>query len=175
MARLRNIFASALLAFGLFSAPLVTSMAPAHAASMSDYLENKVIDWLFRGQTFTVPTTQYFALATSAGSDTACGTEVSGGSYARASLASSLTNWAGTQSSASTTASTGTGGTTSNNAAITFATPSAGWGTVVEVCVYDASTSGNLLWRVGLTVSKTINTGDTVSFPAASLTFQLDN
>ena len=38
-----------------------------------------------------------------------------------------------------------------------------------------AVTGGTLLWRTPLTVSKTINTGDTVSFPAASLTLQADN
>jgi hypothetical protein len=146
------------------------------AGAMSDYLENKLVDTLLRGQSFTMPTTVYVALATSSGSDSACGTEVSGGSYARVSVSSSLANWAGTQSSGSTTASSGTGGTTSNNGAITFPSPTANWGTVVEWCVFDASTSGNLLFRAALTVNKTINNGDAApSFAAGALTFQIDN
>jgi len=153
----------------------VAACAPAQATDMSDYLENKLIDHVFRGQAYTAPTTIYFALFTSACSDSAGGTEVATGSYARASLAASLANWAGTQSAGSTTASSGTGGTTSNNGVVTFATPSAGWGTVTHLGVYDALTTGNLLVCKALTVSKTINSGDTVTFPAATFTFQIDN
>lgn len=155
---------------------MLTVGALAHAGAMSDYLENKLLDALFRAQAYTMPATMYVALATTAGSDAACGTEVSGGSYARVAVTSSLANWAGTQSSGSTTASSGTSGTTSNNAVITFAAPTANWGSIVEVCVFDASTAGNLLWRTSLTTAKTVNNGDAApSFAAAALTFQIDN
>ena len=147
----------------------------AQAVALSDYLENKLIDHVFRAQAYTAPTTIYVALYTSACSDAAVGTEVTGGSYARPGLAASLVNWAGTQAAASTVASSGTSGTTSNNAAITFVTPSAGWGTVTYIGLMDAVTAGNLLVCTALTVGKTINSGDTVSFPAASLTNQIDN
>lgn len=147
----------------------------AHAVALSDYLENKLVDHVFRGQTYTAPATVYVALFTTACSDSAGGTEVSGGAYARPGLATSLANWAGTQSAGSTAASSGTSGTTSNNAAITFATPSAGWGTVTHIGLMDAVSGGNLLVCTALTVSKTINTGDAVSFPAGALTNQVDN
>ena len=71
-------------------------------AHKSDYLENKLIDWFWRGQAFTPPVTLYFALFT---------------------------------------ASTGTGGNTSNNNAITFPAPSANWGVVTSVGVFDAATA----------------------------------
>lgn len=153
----------------------LAACAPAQATDMSDYLENKLIDHVFRGTAYTAPTTIYFALFTSSCSDSAGGTEVATGSYARASLGASTTNWAGTQSAGSTAVSSGTGGTTSNNGVITFATPSAGWGTVTHLGVYDALSAGNLLICKALTLSKTINSGDTVTFPAASFTFQIDN
>lgn len=150
--------------------------ATANAASLSNYLENKLADALLRAQAYTMPATVYVALATTSSSDTACGTEVSGGSYARVAVTSSLANWAGTQSAGSTVASTGTGGTTSNNASITFPAPTANWGTVVGYCVFDASTSGNLLFYAALTASKTINNGDAApSFAAGALTLQIDN
>lgn len=154
----------------------VTALAPttAQAGALSDYLENKLVDHVFRGTAYTAPATIYVALYTSACSDSAGGTEVTGGSYARASLATGTTTWANTQASG-TGASTGTNGTTSNSSTISFATPSAGWGTVTHIGLLDASTSGNLLVCTALTVSKTINTSDTVSFPAASLTVQFDN
>ena len=149
--------------------------APARAVALSDYLENKLIDHVFRGQAYTAPLIIYVALYTSACTDAAGGTEVTGGSYARPGLAASLVNWAGTQAAASVVASTGSSGTTSNNAAIAFVTPTAGWGLVTHIGLVDALTAGNPLVCTALTVSKTINSGDTVSFPAASLTNQIDN
>ena len=139
-------------------------------SAMSDYLENKLVDHLFRAQTLAAPAALHIGLLTSAPSDSGGGAEVSGNNYARVAVTSSLANWAGTQAPASTTASNGTGGQTSNNAAITFPTPSGNWGTVSHFGIYDAATSGNLLFWGALTIAKTINQSDTVSFPAASLT-----
>lgn len=147
-------------------------------AHMSDYLENKLIDQIFRAQAFAFPGTLYFALFTATPSDTGGGTEVStsGTNYARASVVCSLANFAGTQAAASTVASSGTSGTTSNNGVISFLTPSAAWGTVVAVGVFDAVSGGNLLFWAPLTANKTINNGDPApSFPAASFTCQIDN
>ena len=138
-------------------------------SAMSDYLENKLVDQLFRGQAAPTTTTLYVGLFTAAPSDSGGGTEVTGGSYARASVSSSLANWAGTQSAGSTVASSGTGGATSNNNAITFATPSATWGTATHFGIFDAASAGNLLFWGALTISKTINQSDTVTFPAGSL------
>lgn len=138
-------------------------------SAMSDFLENKLIDQLFRGQAAPTTTTLYVGLLTAAPSDSGGGTEATGGSYARVAVTSSLANWAGTQSAGSTVASSGTGGQTSNNTAITFPTPSATWGTVTHFGIYDAASGGNLLFWGALTISKTINQADTVTFPAASL------
>jgi hypothetical protein len=145
-------------------------------AAMSDYLENKLIDQVFRLQTAPTISALYVALLTAAPTDSGGGTEVSGGSYARVNLAPSLANWAGTQSAGSTTASTGTGGTTSNNSAITFAAPTANWGVITSWGIYDASTAGNLLWYGNLSVSKTVNNGDAApSFGIGQLSIQIDN
>jgi hypothetical protein len=145
-------------------------------AAKTDYLENKTIDWMFRGQTFTPPATVYVGLFTAAPTDAGGGTEVSGGSYARVAVASSLANWAGTQSAGSTTASTGTSGTTSNNVAITFPAPTANWGTVTSFGLFDAATGGNLLFYGNLNTAKTINNGDAApSFAPGQLSVQEDN
>lgn len=146
-------------------------------AGMSDYLENKIVDFLFRGQTFTPPTTLYIALFTTADNDAGTArVEVSGGSYARVAVTSSLANWAGTQGAATTVASTGTTGTTSNNNAITFAAPTANWGTVQGIGIMDALTGGNELWYGLLATPKTVNSGDPApTFSAAALTVQVDN
>lgn len=155
-------------------------------SALSDFAENKLIDFLLRGQALgitgasaaaaTGPTSTYVALLTANATDVGGGTEVTGGSYTRVTVASSLTNWAGTQAAASTTVSSGTNGTTSNNIALTFPAPTAAWGVVTGIGVYDAAAAGNLLFYSALTTNKTINNGDPApSFTPASLTFQIDN
>lgn len=171
MKRLTRFAHIVLLALaGLFA------VAPAaHAGALTDYAENKIVDAVMRGQTLGAPATWYVALYTVCPTDSTAGTEVTGGSYARVAVTAGLTQWAGTQSAGSTTASSGTGGTTSNNATISFPTPTAGWGTVVCWGLADAASSGNLWIYSALTVNKTINNGDTVSFSAGAATFQIDN
>lgn len=143
--------------------------------ALSNHLENNIIDWLLRGQAFTPPATVYLALFTAAPTDAGGGTEVTGGSYARASLTCSLANFAGTQGAGTTVASSGTGGVTSNNVVITFPVPSANWGTVTHVAAFDAITAGNLLFHSALAVTRTINNGDSApAFPISNLTFSLD-
>jgi len=145
-------------------------------AALSDYMENKLIDQVFRNQVFSFPSTLYVGLFTAAPSDTGGGTEVSGGSYARVSVACSLANWAGTQAAASTSASSGASGTTSNNVSVTFPAPTANWGVITYVGIFDAATSGNLLIWGALTINKTVNNADSApTFQASALSFQLDN
>lgn len=160
----------------LLALAAICAIPAAFASSFTDYAENKLIDYLFRGQASGIPATWYVGLDTVACSDTGGGTEVTGGSYARVAVSSSLANWAGTQSASSTTASSGTNGTTSNNAAITFPAPTANWGSVTSVRVWDASSSGNAWLCFNLTTSKTINNGDAApAFSAGALTVQFDN
>lgn len=120
----------------------------------------------------TIPAlnTLYVALYTVSPSDAGGGTEVTGGSYARIAYANTLANWAGTQSTGSTTASTGTGGKTSNNVVITFAAPSADWGTIVGYGIFDALTGGNLLvWDTFGSSRQVLNGDPAASFPIAAL------
>lgn len=153
-------------------------------AAMSDYLENKIIDWLLRGQSFSPPATVYIGLFTTTPSDSGGGTEVTTGvttNYSRPSVTSALANWAGTQAAGSTLASSGTNGTTSNNSVITFPTPASGggavnWGTITGIGIYDAPSGGNLLFYGALTSSKSVNAGDPAPvFSAGDLQIQLDN
>jgi len=156
-------------------------------SAMSDFLENHFIDWYFRAQAFGVtgasagagtgPTSLYVALFTTADNDAnSSEVEVSGGSYARVAITSSLANWAGTQGAGTTVASTGTSGTTSNNNPVTFPSPTASWGVVTSFGIYDALTVGNLQFYGNLGTSKTINNGDAApSFAAGQLSVQIDN
>lgn len=137
-------------------------------AGKSDYTENNLLAFVFRGTAFPAPAGLYIALFTvipSADAGTG-GTEVSGGSYARQSVARNTTEWKDP--------STATQGMTENVNAITFPTASAGWGTVVAVGLYDAVSAGNLLYFGALTANKTVNTGDVFKFNAGDLEFSED-
>lgn len=100
------------------------------------------------------------------------------GAYARASIASSLTAWSGTQGAGTTVASSGTSATISNNVVVSYPTPTAAWTTapaqVWGFCTYDAATAGNPLRFGGLTANQSINTGNTVTFAAGQLTIVFD-
>jgi hypothetical protein len=134
----------------------------------SDYLANKLIDFILRAQSYSYPASVYVAACTDAPNNAGGGTEPAVGSYARVAVATSLTAWAGTQSAGSTAASSGTGGETSNNAAITFPAPTANYASAItHRKVMDASTGGNLLFWAELTAPKTIVSGGSALFYAA--------
>ena len=152
--------------------------APALSTALTDYGENKTIDALLRGQAIGTPATWYIALFTDSCSDSAAGTEVStsGTAYARQAVTAALASWSGTQSAGATTASSGTGGTSSNNNAITWSTSTASWGTIQSVGWMDASSSGNRWICINLISSLNVSgAGFTVSFSSGQLQFQIDN
>jgi len=112
------------------------------------------------------PAAVYVALFTAAPSDAGGGTECSGGSYARAQVTQADSNWG---------APSGTPRSMSNSNAVNFATPSAGWGAVTHYALFDAVSSGNLLyWNTISNGPQTINTGNTVSFASSTITVQED-
>lgn len=117
--RIRAFLIVALLAFSALVAP------PAQSGALTDYGENKLVDALLRAQSIGTPATWYIALFTTTCTDAGPGTEVStsGTAYGRQAVTASLANWAGTQGAGTTVASSGTGGTTSNNNAITWCAP----------------------------------------------------
>ena len=147
-------------------------------AAMSDYLENKLIDHVFRGTAYSAPPTLYLGLLTSAASDVGGGTEVSSltSTYARVPMVANTTLWSGTNAYGFTGTSSGTSGNTANIIPITFASPNTNWGLVTSFGIYDAATAGNLLFYGNLNISKNINNGDAApSFTANSLIIQIDN
>ena len=134
-------------------------------AQASNYLENKLIDHLFRTATFAKPTALHIGLFTAAPSDLGGGTEVSGGGYARGTLAPGDANWKATQGGIAGPSS-GTNGTTTNAAVVSFPTPTADWGLITHVGIFDAPVGGNLLVWDALTSSRSVLLNDPApSFP----------
>lgn len=133
-------------------------------AAMTDYLEVELIKHLFRTGSFTKPSNLYVALFTAAPSDSGGGTEVTATGYSRQAANPGDSVWA---------ASSGTNGLTSNVNAINFGTWTSGPTTVTHVAIFDASSSGNMLFHGALSASKTIANGDAFSIPAGSLQITL--
>jgi hypothetical protein len=125
--------------------------------SFSNYLENKVLGHVFGGTAYSAAGTLYLALFTTSPAEDGSGTEVSGTSYARQTVAFTVTD-----------------NTASNTSAVEFPTAGGSWGTVTHVGVYDASTSGNLLAYAALSASKAIDTSDVFRVPAGDLDIVLD-
>lgn len=145
-------------------------------AALTDYFENKLVDYIFRGQTLDLPDTLYVGLFLSSGTDAGPGLEVSGEGYARVAVARSLGAWAGTQGAGTVEASQGDSGQTSNNADIIYGLPVDAWGTVTHFGIFDAATGDNMLIYGPLSASKIINAGDDAPlFPAGALVYSIDN
>ena len=124
---------------------------------MSNYLENALINVTLRNTAYTTPTTVYVALFTTDPTDAGSGTEVSGGSYARTSV----------------TFGAPSNGVSTNSADVTFPTATGSWGTVSHIGIYDALTTGNLLYYTPLDVSKTVTTGDIFKISTGNLSVTL--
>lgn len=131
--------------------------ASAGGRGWTDFLANELLDHMFRNATYTQPAT-YLGLTTTTSSDSAAGTEASGGSYARV-----LINKAGGASPAWATVSAGA---TSLNQQTDFSVATGSWGTIVSSAIYDASTAGNMLMYDNNTTDQAVGDGDTWRYAA---------
>lgn len=131
-------------------------------SDLSDFFENTIGDHMLRNQAYTPPTTIYvaaFTASTGLEANTGVTGEVTGGSYARQSVALAAFS----------------GGASSNSSDITFPTATADWGTVTHSALVDHATNTNfgvdvnvLMWDA-LAASKVVNNGDTLKFLAGEI------
>jgi hypothetical protein len=126
-------------------------------AAFSNYLENALINGTLRATSYTAPTTVYVGLFTSDPTDAGSGTEVSGNAYARQSA----------------TFAAPSNGASSTSADVQFPQATGTWGTVGWFGIFDALTTGNLMYHGALTASKTIETGDVFKIASGNLTVTL--
>lgn len=134
------------------------------ADAFSNYLRDALNNHLRGGTAYSPAATHYYALMTvmPLASGTG-GTEVSGGSYARVAYTNNTSNYPAPS-----------GGQVQNANPIDWGTASGNWGTIVGVCVYDASSGGNLIGLALLTTTTTINTGNSFQIPTNSATFNFN-
>jgi hypothetical protein len=126
-------------------------------AEISNYLEHALINGTLRATNFTAPAAVYVSLHTADPTDAGSGTEVSGGSYIRQSA----------------TFGAPSNGVSTTTADITFPQATANWGTIGWIGIWDAQTTGNLLYHTALDASKAIDNGDIFKIASGSLTVTL--
>lgn len=125
------------------------------ADNLPDTIENQLLDALVGTASYSVTTPIKLALMTASGSDSAAGTEVTGGSYTRQTISFG--------SAAS--------GQIANSATINFTSMPAA--TVVGIEIYDSAGTPKRLAYGTLTASKTTASGDTLQFAASAITLSL--
>jgi len=130
--------------------------------SFADYLENKILDHVFKTASYSVPTNLYVALCKSTVQDDDTGStlpsEVSGGSYAR----KGCNTW-----------DAAAAGAIENTQPVTFAQATADWGVVTDFAILDHSSTGNLLAFGKLNTTKNIQSGDTPKFATGDIDITL--
>lgn len=141
-------------------------------ANATDIMENDQVDVYLRNQASAKPTTWVSRLYTAAPGETGGGTEATYTNYAGVSIVASLANFAGTQAGGSTTASTGTGGQSSNNGLLTYGTAA---GSGPQTLTHHALCATTTPWMYStLTASRIINNTDpapTAAIGAHTFTF----
>jgi len=127
-------------------------------SAMTDYLENEILDHILGTGSWTMPTNTWLSLHTTTPSDSAAGTEVSTGGYAR-------------QNIDFTAASSGSA---PNSNALTFTATGAGWGSVTHWGIWDAVTTGNRLIWGAFTTARTINDGESLTVAIGAIVVTAD-
>lgn len=124
----------------------------------TNYLENGLLNKMFRQTAFTVPDGYIGLLTVITDGEAGTVTEATYTGYARVAMTSS--NFG----TASTT------GAITNTAIISFGTNSSTSQTAVGIGVWDAASAGNLIYYQALSPSVPIGNGETARFPIGNLT-----
>ena len=126
-------------------------------SELSNYLEDQFLAISLKGATAYTVATPYLALFSTDPTDAGSGTECSWTGYARQTM----------------TFGTISNGSVSSTGEITFPAVAGSNVTVTHIGVYDALTSGNLLYHTALDTSKVLAATDTMSVAAGGVSVTL--
>jgi len=122
--------------------------------AFTTYLEQQVLNHVFRGQTYSAPSAVYVGLFTSSG-------EVSASEYERQEI------------SFSAPTTTGDGSELKNSSEIRFPIAMSGWGEIISAAVYDSQSGGEILTEAELPQSRLIEENDQLIIPSENLTVEI--
>lgn len=132
--------------------------------SFSDYLENALLDHVFEGSAYTQPVHTWIALTTHLISDSESGGNLRENSLTGAYARRVCLTW-----------DAASGGATANTEDLTFAQATDDWGIITTFAIMDTATvdTGNILAYGTLTISKSVQSGDTPKFATGDLDITL--
>jgi hypothetical protein len=131
--------------------------------SATIYARNKMLDFNFGSTAYTPPANFYLALSqTSISSSGSAITEPVGASYARVQIPNTKGYF-----------TLATSGSLVNSAAIAFPQSSGSWGTVLDIALMDASSSGSCWYYTTLSSPRIVQDLSTISFSASAITFSI--
>ena len=123
-------------------------------AQMSNFLENKLIDHVFRNITYGQAGTLYLAVYSSDPTDADIGTELTGNGYARKAISFDAPS----------------DGVTQNTAEVILDAATADWIEATHVALRDALTGGNLIMHQALTNPVTVLDTNNFRMPLGQFT-----
>jgi len=124
--------------------------------SSSIYQKNLTQDFLFGGVSFTPPTNYYLGLSIGSGSQP---TEPAGLNYSRVQVPNTKSYFSYSSS-----------GCLVISASVAFPMSSGNWGTITDMVLFDAITSGCIRFYTALPSPITVQTNTTLTFSASSIT-----
>lgn len=129
--------------------------------SSTDWAKNQIQDFLYGAVSFSPPSNYYLALSTTTISSTGSNmTEPVGANYSRVAIPNTKSYF--TYSSS---------GCLVNSGSIVFPQSTGSWGTIVDIALTSASTSGSLWFYTTLTTPRIVQDSTTISFSASGITF----
>lgn len=126
--------------------------------SASSYAELKILDHSLGTAEWTMPSAVYIGLFSSDPTDAGTGTELSGNGYARAEI----------------TFAAASNGSAANDSQIDFDAATDDWATATHFGIFDAATSGNLLYHGQLNTPRAAETGQQVRVPIGEIVITAD-
>lgn len=122
-------------------------------SEFSDFLENALLNHVFRNVAYSPPAGVFLALHTTASSDAAPGTEVTGSGYARKPV----------------TFGAPSSGQVANTGVVSFTPVGGNYGTVVGTSLFDAVSGGNQLCFDNDFVDTPVNNGEVLEFAVGDI------
>lgn len=133
------------------------------SGSRTDYLEAKMLNWMFGGTPYSPPSVMYIGLFSILPTDSDPGTELSGGGYARVPVNNDPVNWPAAEDAT----------IKQNGVVFTFPAATSDWGGVAGIGIFDAATAGNLLYWSNI-VPISVVTSDIVRILVGGITISAD-
>ena len=134
-----------------------------NVGGVADYLANKLLDHVFKDDSFTAPNTYFLAMAGATIDD-----------YDTGSTLDELITNSGDRSEISDGFETASGGLSANLGSIQLLSRPTTWGTVAAYAVLDAATAGNLLFHGTFATIFNVDASDGVNVGTGKINFSLD-